>query len=96
MPYRRRRVQSKTEKLILGLAAAGFGVIAILVVVFVIWGGEIFGTNAPPVFAAPPNTLGPTGQRPPNPALRPPPGQQSPSGQRPQGATPVLPPLPGR
>jgi hypothetical protein len=87
MPYRRRHLKSRGEKIILYSAVTGFSVVAAAVIAFLVFGGKIFGTHTPPVAApAGPNTLAP-GARPPPPVIR-----QAP----PVRPAPVPPPPPAR
>jgi hypothetical protein len=97
MPYRRRHVRTKAEKLTITISVAVVVLVAVAVLGFLLLGSTIFGRAVEPVTATPPNTLSPSSPRPPPPIIRPPPRQQ----QRPadQGlsvpgerAPPVLPP----
>jgi hypothetical protein len=90
MPYRRRHGLSRLEKLIIWCAAAGFSVVAGGVVLFLIFGEQIFGTTHA-VTTAPiaPNTIAPAG-RPPPPVIRQAPPMRPPAlGQAPPTPAPA-------
>jgi hypothetical protein len=94
MPYRRRQGSSRTEKLILWCAAAGFSIVAVSVVVFLIFAEKIFGTTqadgAAPVA---PNTIAPS-NRPPPPVVRQAPPMRPPAQGQPVQSGTQSPPRP--
>ena len=101
MPYRRRHIRSRGEKLILYGVAGGFSLVAVTVVAFLVFGGKIFGTMSPPASQPTgPNTLAP-GTRPPPPVIRQAPPVRPAAPPPAPAATPTPPrpasqPLPGQ